>query len=254
MSLFSSGDGNSWTQRSSIAGQLGKIVSCGNRLIAASDFGVIVKSADGVSWSNGATNVAYVYDLASNGTRAVMVGVGYSNNNLSRCFYTADGDTWSNVTLPVPCTRISHASGLFCAWNDGVTGTDVCTSPDGVNWALRTLPSSANLAGAASVSGSNSIFFTSSSNTAYNAALSTSAASASLTVSASVSGGAAVSYQWQSSTDAGSTWANVTNATTSTLSLTGLTTANSGTRYRAAASATGATTAFSQSATLTVSG
>gem|GEM_PF-6355830 len=255
MSIFSSSDCDSWTQRVSIAGTLGKIVSCGNRLIAASDSSsVILKSTDGVSWSNGAANVASLSDLASNGTRAVMVGSGYLGNNLSRCYYTADGDTWANVTLPVQCNRIAHASGLFCAWNDASSTTDVCTSPNGLNWTLRTLPSSANLAGAASASGSNTIFFTSASNTAYNAVLSTSAASASLTVSASVSGGAAVSYQWQSSTDAGTTWANVSNATSSTLSLTALTTANSGTRYRAAASATGATTVTSQSATLTVTG
>lgn len=81
-----------------------------------------------------------------------------------------------------------------------------------------------------------------------------SGASATFTAIASASGGQSVSYQWQSSTDAGTTWANVANATTTSLGLTGLTTANSGTRYRSVASATGAASVNSQSATLTVNG
>jgi len=76
---------------------------------------------------------------------------------------------------------------------------------------------------------------------------------ATLTVSATVTGGGAVSYQWQLSVDAGATWTNVANATSATLSLSNLTQADNGKRYRVAASATGATTVYSQSATLTVS-
>jgi hypothetical protein len=77
---------------------------------------------------------------------------------------------------------------------------------------------------------------------------------ATFAASASIASGASVSYQWQRSYDAGTTWTDIAGATSSTLSLTGLTTSDSGTRYRAAASATGATTVFSQSATLTVTG
>jgi hypothetical protein len=77
-------------------------------------------------------------------------------------------------------------------------------------------------------------------------------ATATLTASATATGGSAVSYQWQSSVDAGTTWANVANATSTTLSLSNLTSADNGKRYRAAASATGAATVYSQSATLTV--
>jgi hypothetical protein len=55
------------------------------------------------------------------------------------------------------------------------------------------------------------------------------------------------------STDAGSTWANVSSATSPTLSLSGLTTADNGKRYRCVLSATGASSVNSNSATLTVS-
>ncbi|NBW11321.1 MAG: hypothetical protein EBR82_25145, partial [Caulobacteraceae bacterium] len=64
--------------------------------------------------------------------------------------------------------------------------------------------------------------------------------------------GGTVSYQWQLSTDAGATWTNISGATSSTLALTNLTSADNGKRYRVAASATGATTAYSQAAILTV--
>jgi cytoskeletal protein RodZ len=132
-------------------------------------------------------------------------------------------------------------------------GTDVLTSPDGVTWTLREVPPAAASA-AAMAEGSNVAFLLGLSNNAVQATTSTAAASANLTVSATSDGGAAVSYQWQRSLDAGTNWANVTNATTSTLSLTGLTAADSGTRYRVLASATGASTITSQSAILTVTG
>lgn len=79
-------------------------------------------------------------------------------------------------------------------------------------------------------------------------------ATASFTTAASASSGNPVSYQWQNSLDAGASWANVANATSGTLALTGLTTSDNGTRFRAVASATGAASVNSQTATLTVTG
>jgi hypothetical protein len=84
------------------------------------------------------------------------------------------------------------------------------------------------------------------------ATLTTGTTSANLTAIATASGGQNVSYQWQSSADAGTTWASINGATSTALNLTGLTTADSGRRYRSQASATGAATQSSQSATLTV--
>lgn len=78
-------------------------------------------------------------------------------------------------------------------------------------------------------------------------------ATASFTVAATATSGNPISYQWQNSVDAGTSWANVANATSNTLALAGLTTSDNGTRFRAVASATGATPTPSQSATLTVS-
>lgn len=75
---------------------------------------------------------------------------------------------------------------------------------------------------------------------------------ATFTVAATVTGGGAVTYQWQSSLDAGSTWSNISGATTDTLSLTGLQISDDGSQYRAVVSATGTASVPTAAATLTV--
>jgi len=62
---------------------------------------------------------------------------------------------------------------------------------------------------------------------------------------------AAISYQWQVSTDGGSTWSNVSGAASSSLTLTNLQISSSGYRYRCRLTAN-LSQIFSSSATLTV--
>jgi hypothetical protein len=62
----------------------------------------------------------------------------------------------------------------------------------------------------------------------------------------------AISYQWQRSTDSGATWANITGATSSSLSLTSLSQSSDGYQYRVLVSAQYAATKTSAAATLTV--
>jgi hypothetical protein len=208
-------------------------------------------STDGIVWtSRTLPGSGGRMSAATNGSVYAMV---LMDTVTSTIYTSTNGINWTTRALPASGSwrPIRYVAGRFVLTRDGQT-TDVVTSTDGVSWTLGDLGVSRDWGLSA---GNSSTVYVPANNLALTGrSASATTASASLTVSASVSGGAAVSYQWQSSTDAGSTWANVTNATTSTLSLTGLTTANSGTRYRAAASATGATTAFSQSATLTVSG
>jgi sugar lactone lactonase YvrE len=76
---------------------------------------------------------------------------------------------------------------------------------------------------------------------------------ASFSVAATTNFDGLLSYQWQVSVDAGSTWATVSGATGYTISLSGLTTASdNGKLYRVLVSAEGAETATSNSALLTV--
>ncbi|MBI3138422.1 MAG: T9SS type A sorting domain-containing protein, partial [Sphingobacteriales bacterium] len=75
----------------------------------------------------------------------------------------------------------------------------------------------------------------------------------STTFSASVTGGSPVTYQWQRSTDGGTNWSNISGATSATLTVSNVTAAMSGYKYRVVASvgSCGSVTS-SASGTLTV--
>lgn len=251
--LLSSSDGVNWTSRLAKTGTISsRVMTIGTKFVVlyetAGDGMYVATSTDGVAWASGTKPFSGV-NAASSGSRVVAV-----NGTASRS--STDGVTWSTGTLPVSVGSVSHAAGLFWAFSG--SGTDVCYSVDGISWTLGAMPTSQAWAGAA---GTNSTALIYNSDTSYyypaqtrlaRATVGQTYGSANLTVSATATGGGSVSYQWQSSLDAGTTWANIANATTSTLSLTNLTTADNGTRYRAMASATGATPAYSQTALLTV--
>jgi alpha-tubulin suppressor-like RCC1 family protein len=75
--------------------------------------------------------------------------------------------------------------------------------------------------------------------------------SASFSVAATITAGGLLSYQWQVSTDSGTTWSNLAGSTSSTLTLSSLNTSSDGYRYRCAISGTeGAYTLYSDSAIL----
>jgi len=128
-------------------------------------------------------------------------------------------------------------------------GTIYFTSPNGVDWtqATRAYPSY----GSSFVLWSDGYYASQSGGAFSYLQIGSATAVAAFTVSAFFSGNT-ITYQWQVSTDAGSTFANVSGATNSTLSLSGLTAADNGKRYRCVLSATGASSVTSNSATLTV--
>ena len=81
----------------------------------------------------------------------------------------------------------------------------------------------------------------------------TAVGTAAATFSVTAAGQATLQYQWQRQTATGTTWSNISGATSSSLALTGLTTTSSGNKYRVRISSTGgALTVTSNSATLTV--
>ena len=80
-----------------------------------------------------------------------------------------------------------------------------------------------------------------------------SSGSATFSVTASVTQSASLSYQWQKSTDSGSTWTAISGATSSSLALSSLTTSDNSGQYRVVVGASGgATSVTSNAATLTV--
>jgi hypothetical protein len=251
-----SSDAVNWNTRTLPASTVWRIAGGGSLFVGISTFqNVSAYSTNGVSWTSATPPVPY-------GLRDIAYGGGlYVAVSTDRSYVTSNGVSWAAGNLPTSgYDKVVYEGGRFVATKEVSIGdqatTDIATSVDGVAWTLGTLPTSqlwrwVSYAGGYYAAIQGSPLSGSSQNLAI-AAVATNG-SASFTASAATSGGGAISYQWQSSTDAGTTWANVSNATTATLSLTGLTTANSGTRYRAAASATGATTTYSQSAILTVS-
>ncbi len=81
----------------------------------------------------------------------------------------------------------------------------------------------------------------------------TAVGTAAATFSVTAAGQATLQYQWQRQTATGTTWSNISGATSASLALTGLTTAANGNKYRVRISSTGgALTVTSNSATLTV--
>ena len=64
--------------------------------------------------------------------------------------------------------------------------------------------------------------------------------------------GETISYQWQQSVDGGTSWQDIELATSSVYQLSGLTTSDSGTKYRAVLSSQNASTVYTSAATVTV--
>ena len=218
----------------------------------------IARSANGVAWSSVTVGtLALIANVAYGNGRFVGIGSRSGGGAGDSAYTSTDGSTWSRANLPTAnYDKIAFANGRFVALRAGSAGTDATTdaamSTDGATWTLQTL-SAAKLWRSAVYAGSYAISaYDGSSEATLAIAPEPTAGSANLTVSATASTGATVSYQWQKSLDGGTTFNNVANATTAALNLTGVTLADSGTRYRVLATATGVPSATSSTALLTV--
>jgi len=246
--IYRSPDGVAWTEMAIGVGGPRALHVVNGIAVAMLTTGA-VRSTDGVQWSS---TTVYTDEYgtpgyqssASSATRVVWI----DSSGVARC--SSDGSAWVASSSASFASRVTYAAGVFWAFS-GTSSSTAHTSPDGVTWTARTLPAASRVVDAAAAGASGPVVILGTAPAL--ATVSGATASANLSVSATSDGGAAVSYQWQRSLDAGTTWSNVANATTSSLSL-NLSTADSGTRYRALASATGASTLASQSAILTVTG
>ena len=182
-----------------------------------------------------------------------------------KIYSSTNGTSFVERTLPTTLTtngqiaRLFYSGGAFAlvmeyGLSGGAATTDpgtvFFTSTNGVDWtqSTRTYPTYRTTGGSYVAGG----YLASHNGSAWNyIQIGAANAVASFSVSAFLSGNT-LTYQWQSSTDAGTTWANVSGATSATLFLSGLTTADNGKRYRCILSATGVASVTSNSATLTV--
>jgi len=261
---FTSADGLSWSTRTLpfnpeyiyspwrfAVGALAIVGVCG-------DSTRVARSANGVSWSSVTVGTAAsVSNVTFGAGRFVALGSRVGGSNGDSAYTSSDGSTWTRSNLPTAgYDKIFFANGRYIALRAGSSGTDATTdaamSVDGTTWSLQTLSASA-LWRSAVYAGSYAVSdYAGSTGNAMSIASEPAAGSANLTVSATASIAATVGYQWQRSTDAGTTWNNVANATTQTLSLVNITLPDSGTRYRVLATATGVPSATSSTALLTV--
>jgi hypothetical protein len=203
---------------------------------------------------------SYGCQFATDGS--VLVAYSYAG----KIFSSTNGTTFVERTLPISLIggkvgRLLHANGKFVlvitleitstgSFLYEKPGTVYFTSSNGVDWtqATRAYPSY----GSSFTLWSDGYFASQYDGAFSYLQIGASTAVAAFTVSAFFSGNT-ITYQWQVSTDGGTTFANVSGATSPTLSLSGLTTADNGKRYRCVLSATGASSVNSNSATLTVS-
>ena len=151
-SAASSTDGETWTTRAITSlSTLGSYssVTFGNGIFVAIPTGnsVTSYSNNGISWVAGGllpaqttwTSIAYGVNrfvaLATTGQISYSLDLGVTWNSEP----TTTGTTASILSSSLTWTEISYGQGLFYAV---ANGTIAATSPDGINWTLRTMPGS----------------------------------------------------------------------------------------------------------------
>jgi hypothetical protein len=241
---FVSAGSGSWNSPSVINGEL--LVGTTNPQYA------FTRTSNGDAWSslsrrtgqNTGTNYSVAY---GNGVYVMPAG--------AKIYSSANATTWVERTNPNP-TQTSFNVAFFVDGNFWLISRDSTSSAalrssNGIDWtAVTGLPSID--ATYLVQNGSTLVASNVGSATQYvRLSLSGSAVQATFSVSAFF-GSATVSYQWQVSTDAGTTFTDIPGATLPTLSFSA-TAADNGKRYRCVLSATGASSVTTNSATLTVS-
>ncbi len=142
----SSTSGSSWTSRTLPTASSGTYTSVvyGNGTFVAISGQSTAYSTNGTSWTAGGNlpSAATWPSVAYGNGRFVAI----ASSSRSVAISLDKGVTWTAVTpgLPVSTTwtKIAYGQGLFLAVASG--GTVAATSPDGINWTARTLPSSSN--------------------------------------------------------------------------------------------------------------
>ena len=207
------------------------------------------RTSDGTTWatqSNFNSQSGNQYYSVAHGNGVYVMPAG------AKIYSSANATTWVERTNPTQAgfNVAFFVDGNFWLISRDSTSSVALRSSNGVDWtAVTGLPSidaTYLVQNGSALVGAN----VGTATQYVRLSLSGSAVQATFLVSAFF-GSATVSYQWQLSTDAGSTWANISGATLPTLSFSA-TVADNGKRYRCVLSATGASSVTTNSATLTV--
>lgn len=243
-------------------GQTLNAISYGTNVYVSGDsFRPAVFSTTSQTWSQsligGTTSGGGM--IATDGS--VLVFLSFSGTD--RIYTSTNGTTW--VARPLPSTvpvgnyaRLFYAGGKFVlmllrgitnnVYDTSKPGTAYYTSVNGIDWtaATRAYGTGLNHSWATGDTFAN-LNASSISIMKFGGATGATTFSAEATFS-----GGPVAYQWQVSTDGGTTWTSITGATLATYTLTGIGAGDNNKRYRAVVSATGASPVTTNSATLTV--
>lgn len=223
------------------AGSVSQIIHNGSAFVAvgaSTGSGIFL---GGASWSYGNFG-GTIASVANRGSRYVGVASGYgivsSNDGINWVLRQSGNSNYFDFAIAM--------SGVFVA----TISTQIFTSPDGLTWTART-----NVFGYLPIVAGDKVLIASSypqrgSSLTNRLVTPGGVTSATFSSTATTTFGSP-SIQWQQSSDGGATWANISAATSSSLSLTPVS-ADSGKRYRAVYSKDSYTTVNSNAATLTV--
>lgn len=153
--IYTSPDGEAWTQRTSALAamtdsalndviwveELGLFVCIGTNVNNAN--GTVQTSSDGVNWVQQSGGQIGQWDgIAYSPQLGLLVAVGFNASN--KCMTSPDGVTWTLQTIGNRSWNAvdwSPALGLFCATAfTGGTLDRLATSPDGTTWTLQNAP------------------------------------------------------------------------------------------------------------------
>jgi len=146
--ILTSPDGITWTKRTSglTDRKLYGITWSGTQFIAVSGSElqpadtIILSSSDGINWTRRTIVVGTPYtlfDVAWTGSQFVIVGTG------GVVFASSDGINWTTSSTPAIINYGVAWSGNYLT----AVGWGITTSPDGINWSLRTSGTGNNLWG-----------------------------------------------------------------------------------------------------------
>lgn len=207
------------------------------------------RTSDGATWASQyiltGQNAYQRYPVAyGNGVYVMPAG--------SRIYSSTNATTWVERTSPTQSNFVAavFVDGNFWLISRDATSSVALRSANGIDWtAVTGLPSIG--ADYLVQNGSTLVGPNAGTVTEYvRLSLSGTTVQAEFSISAFYGPGS-VTYQWQVSTNAGATWANISGATLSTLSF-AATVSDNGKRYRCIISAAGSASVTSNPATLTV--
>jgi hypothetical protein len=240
--VMTSQDGIDWTARTSAAENAWLSVTYGNGLfVAVASSGVgnrVMTSPDGINWTAQTSTADNSWNSITYGNGLFVAVAPFGSGK--RVMTSPDGIIWTarDAAANNPWASVTYGNGLFIAVAPGGgTGNRVMTSPDGINWTTRTSAADNSWTSvtygngrfvAVAASGTGNRVMTSGYGVVADAPVISSApisqteASVSFTQSASAFAPAITNYRY--STDGGSSWRNLSPASsTSPITATGIT-------------------------------